>query len=208
MVVLRCPTDRHRRMLSKRGSGGRARYRASRVRSTQRAQPPDPQSRLLLLFNTTRAHTPDSQAQEPLSQFGRSQVKSSQLRHLRPLPSTTAGLRSTFDRLPYGCLLFMYRLDLTMDGGVADTTRTYTGRKSAECGRRGGAVLASVLDRLLLLFNTTRAHTPRTPKHRSHYHYGRRCGRHRPLKGTLRHSPTRNQLPWKTHDKTQNTPKL
>ena len=32
------------------------------------------------------------------------------LRHLRPLPSTTAGLRSTFDRLPYGCLLFMYRL--------------------------------------------------------------------------------------------------
>ena len=35
------------------------------------------------------------------------------LRHLRPLPSTTAGLRSTFDRLPYGCLLFMYRLDLT-----------------------------------------------------------------------------------------------
>ena len=36
------------------------------------------------------------------------------LRHLRPLPSTTAGLRSTLDRLPYGCLLFiMYRLDLT-----------------------------------------------------------------------------------------------
>ena len=30
-----------------------------------------------------------------------------------PLPSTTAGRRSTFDRLPYGCLLFMYRLDLT-----------------------------------------------------------------------------------------------
>ena len=26
---------------------------------------------------------------------------------------------------------------------------------------------------LLLLFNTTRAHTLRTPKHRSHYHYGR-----------------------------------
>ena len=25
----------------------------------------------------------------------------------------TAGLRSTFDRLPYGCLLFMYRRDLT-----------------------------------------------------------------------------------------------
>ena len=35
------------------------------------------------------------------------------LRHLRPLPSTTAGLRSTFDRLPYGCLLFMYRLPTT-----------------------------------------------------------------------------------------------
>jgi len=35
------------------------------------------------------------------------------LRHLRPLPSSTAGFRSTFDRLPYGCLLFMYRLDLT-----------------------------------------------------------------------------------------------
>ena len=47
---------------------------------------------------------------------------------------------------------------------------------------------------LLLLLNTTRttsgpptwaaaavqhnAHTPRTPKHGSHYHYGRRCGRH------------------------------
>ena len=35
------------------------------------------------------------------------------LRHLRPLPSSPAGYRSTFDRLPYGCLLFMYRLDLT-----------------------------------------------------------------------------------------------
>jgi len=35
------------------------------------------------------------------------------LRHLRPLPSSPAGFRSTFDRLPYGCLLFMYRLDLT-----------------------------------------------------------------------------------------------
>ena len=35
--------------------------------------------------------------------------------YLRPLPSTTAGFRSTFDRLPYrvSCLLFMYRLDLT-----------------------------------------------------------------------------------------------
>ena len=31
------------------------------------------------------------------------------LHHLRPLPSTTAGLRSTCNRLPYGCLLFMYR---------------------------------------------------------------------------------------------------
>ena len=35
------------------------------------------------------------------------------LRHLRLLPSSPAGYRSTFDRLPYGCLLFMYRLDLT-----------------------------------------------------------------------------------------------
>jgi hypothetical protein len=35
------------------------------------------------------------------------------LRHLRLLPSSPAGFRSTFDRLPYGCLLFMYRLDLT-----------------------------------------------------------------------------------------------
>ena len=42
------------------------------------------------------------------------QLKMEPLRHLRPLPSTTAGLRSTFDRLPYGCLLFMYRcIDLT-----------------------------------------------------------------------------------------------
>ena len=50
------------------------------------------------------------------SQVKSSQVKSSQVksRHLRlrPHPSTTAGLRSTFNRLPYGCLLFMYRLDL------------------------------------------------------------------------------------------------
>ena len=41
-----------------------------------------------------------------------SQVKSSQVK-LHRLPSSTAGFRSTFDRLPYGCLLFMYRLDLT-----------------------------------------------------------------------------------------------
>ena len=32
----------------------------------------------------------------------------------------------------------------------------------------------------LLLLNTTRAHSLRTPKHRSHYHNGRRCGRHNP----------------------------
>ena len=37
------------------------------------------------------------------------------LRHLHRLPSTTAGFRSTFERLPYGCLLFMYRLDLTLE---------------------------------------------------------------------------------------------
>ena len=37
------------------------------------------------------------------------QVKSSQVKSSQ----VTAGLRSTFDRLPYGCLLFMYRLDLT-----------------------------------------------------------------------------------------------
>ena len=35
------------------------------------------------------------------------------LRHLHRLPSSTAGFRSTFDRLPYGCLLFLFRLDLT-----------------------------------------------------------------------------------------------
>ena len=49
--------------------------------------------------------------------FCTSQVKSSQvkksLRHLHRLPSSPAGFRSTFDRLPYGCLLFLYRLDLT-----------------------------------------------------------------------------------------------
>ena len=28
--------------------------------------------------------------------------------------------------------------------------------------------------------STQRAHTLRTPKHRSHYHNGRRCGRHNP----------------------------
>jgi hypothetical protein len=38
------------------------------------------------------------------------------LRHLHRLPSSTAGFRSTFDRLPYGCLLFTYRLDLTFAG--------------------------------------------------------------------------------------------
>ena len=37
------------------------------------------------------------------------------LRHLRLLPSSPAGFRSTFDRLPYGCLLFMYRLDYTTE---------------------------------------------------------------------------------------------
>ena len=42
-----------------------------------------------------------------------SQTKSIPLRHLRPLPSSPAGFRSTFDTLTYGCLLFMYRLDLT-----------------------------------------------------------------------------------------------
>jgi len=36
-----------------------------------------------------------------------SQVKSSQVK-------STAGFQSTFDRLPYGCLLFMYRLDLDL----------------------------------------------------------------------------------------------
>ncbi len=41
------------------------------------------------------------------------------VRHLHRLPSSPAGFRSTFDRLPFGCLLFMsiyvqlYRLDLT-----------------------------------------------------------------------------------------------
>ena len=35
---------------------------------------------------------------------------------VKSYPSTTAGLRSTFDRLPYGCLLFMYRLDLERQG--------------------------------------------------------------------------------------------
>jgi hypothetical protein len=43
--------------------------------------------------------------------------------------------------------------------------------------------LAGQNERWLLLFNTTRAraaHTLRTPKHESHYHYGRRCGRHNP----------------------------
>jgi hypothetical protein len=45
------------------------------------------------------------------SQVKSSQVKMDPLRHLRPLPSSPAGFWSTFDRLPYGCLLFMYRLD-------------------------------------------------------------------------------------------------
>jgi hypothetical protein len=56
------------------------------------------------------------------------------LRHLRPLPSSPAGFRSTFDRLPYGCLLFMYRLDLTCTGkktpGGAGTHTGCTGKKT------------------------------------------------------------------------------
>ena len=68
-----------------------------------------------------------------------SQVKSSQvkepIRHLRPLPSTTAGLRSTFDRLPYGCLLFMYRLDLRLGKG--------RGQKLVATGNKVGKGLRS-----------------------------------------------------------------
>ena len=33
--------------------------------------------------------------------------------------SSQAQVRSTFDRLPYGCLLFLYRLDLTKENGAA-----------------------------------------------------------------------------------------
>ena len=51
--------------------------------------------------------------------------------HLRPLPSTTAGLRSTFDRLPYGCLLFMYRLD-----NVNDDRREQPVRRHCYCPLR------------------------------------------------------------------------
>ena len=58
------------------------------------------------------------------------------LRHLRPLPSTTAGLRSTcFDRLPYGCLLFMYRLDLT--SGTSNFARSHSCTGSKTPGRGG-----------------------------------------------------------------------
>ena len=50
---------------------------------------------------------------EPLCiSVGIPQVKSSQVKSIPRLPSTTAGFRSTFDSLPFDCLLFMFRLDL------------------------------------------------------------------------------------------------
>ena len=76
---------------------------------------------------------------------------------------STAGLRSTFDRLPYGCLLFMYRLDLTTQSARGARARALTpGGPQPSTG--------ATITILLLLFNTTRAraHTLRTPKHRSH----------------------------------------
>ena len=40
----------------------------------------------------------------------KSKIKTRPLRRIHRLPSTTAGFWSTFDRLPYGCLLFMFRV--------------------------------------------------------------------------------------------------
>ena len=82
----------------------------------------------------------EKSSQVKSSQVKSSQVKSSHLRpcrHLRPLPSTTAGLRSTFDRLPYGCLLFMYRLDLTFEKGSVESTHTKVSceRGTSVCAR-------------------------------------------------------------------------
>ena len=42
----------------------------------------------------------------------RAVVSDRQLSDQRISTPSTTGLRGTFDRLPYGCLLFMYRLDL------------------------------------------------------------------------------------------------
>ena len=50
----------------------------------------------------------------PISPKARAQVMSSQVKSTTSKSSQVCGLRSTFDRLLYGCLLFMYmyRLDL------------------------------------------------------------------------------------------------
>ena len=70
-------------------------------------------------------------------------------RHLRPLPSTTAGLRSTFDRLPFGCLLFMYRLDLT--------------RRAVNCPEYTVVCIATVLPRVHCTGSLSEINFPNTP---------------------------------------------
>ena len=47
---------------------------------------------------------------------------------VKSFPTITAGLRSTFDRLPYGCLLFMYRLDLKFEKGSVESTHKFAER--------------------------------------------------------------------------------
>ena len=78
--------------------------------------------RWLLLFNTTRRTTFGPQTRGPLSLWTALLFSTTRIRACSPDP---------------------------MDGGVADTTLKIqaVNRHSARCGRRGDAVLASVLDR-------------------------------------------------------------
>ena len=78
---------------------------------------------------------------------------------------------------------------IAMDGGVADTPCYYTGRlallllfnttRTHSGPPSTGATITMVC---CCCFPTQRVHTLRTPKHKSHYHNGRRCGRHNPYK--------------------------
>ena len=66
----------------------------------------------------------------PISPKARAQVMSSQVKSTTSKSSQVCGLRSTFDRLLYGCLLFMYmyRLELTWRRTPGRDEALYTSR--------------------------------------------------------------------------------
>ena len=96
----------------------------------------------------------------PTSQVKSSQVKSSQV---------TAGLRSTFDRLPYGCLLFMYRLDLTthQHAKLSDSARYAMSTVRVNDMRYGKCTCAAAVQlaalALMSSFQSARALASRVP---------------------------------------------